>query len=166
MHCYTRSTQINNRCIEGGKSRGVLKDFRMARVCFRAQLLAYQVLMLRAVPIQNECSRRKHTWCEESKLVMWNGYPYEAVHRYSDDGHCMALGLGGIPSCISRPSLSSTSQTQLCFIILPPPLQLRLHFMIITSVPSATRISTLALYENQHSSHFSQRHLLTFRMIP
>ena len=32
MHCYTRFTQINNRCIEGGKSRGVLKDFRMARV--------------------------------------------------------------------------------------------------------------------------------------
>ncbi|KAL9102680.1 MAG: hypothetical protein Q9163_002202 [Psora crenata] len=31
MHCYTRSTQVNNRCIEGGKSRGVLKDFRMAR---------------------------------------------------------------------------------------------------------------------------------------
>ena len=32
MHCYTRSTQINNRCIEAGKSRGVFKDFRMARV--------------------------------------------------------------------------------------------------------------------------------------
>jgi hypothetical protein len=32
MHAYTRFTQINNRCIEGGKSRGVLSDFRMARV--------------------------------------------------------------------------------------------------------------------------------------
>lgn len=32
MHCYTRLTQINNRCIEGGKSRGVLSDFRMSRV--------------------------------------------------------------------------------------------------------------------------------------
>ncbi|KAL9040673.1 MAG: hypothetical protein Q9180_001768 [Flavoplaca navasiana] len=32
MHAYTRSTQINNRCIEGGKSRGVLRHFRMARV--------------------------------------------------------------------------------------------------------------------------------------
>ena len=32
MHCYTRFTQINNRCIEGGKSRGVLRHFRMARV--------------------------------------------------------------------------------------------------------------------------------------
>ncbi|KAL8825642.1 MAG: hypothetical protein Q9191_004291 [Dirinaria sp. TL-2023a] len=32
MHCYTRPTQIRNRCIEGGKGRGVLSDFRMARV--------------------------------------------------------------------------------------------------------------------------------------
>ncbi len=32
MHCYTRSTQINNRCIAGGKSRGVFSDFRLARV--------------------------------------------------------------------------------------------------------------------------------------
>ncbi|KAL9006678.1 MAG: hypothetical protein Q9188_000552 [Gyalolechia gomerana] len=31
MHAYTRFTQINNRCIEGGKSRGVLRHFRMAR---------------------------------------------------------------------------------------------------------------------------------------
>lgn len=33
MHCYTRSTQIRNRCIEGGKGRGVLRDFKMSRVC-------------------------------------------------------------------------------------------------------------------------------------
>jgi small subunit ribosomal protein S14 len=32
MHCYTRPTQIKNRCIMGGKGRGVLSDFRMARV--------------------------------------------------------------------------------------------------------------------------------------
>ena len=32
MHAYTRPTQIRNRCIEGGKGRGVLSDFRMARV--------------------------------------------------------------------------------------------------------------------------------------
>ncbi|KAI4288100.1 MAG: hypothetical protein L6R35_002644 [Caloplaca aegaea] len=32
MHAYTRSTQINNRCIEGGKSRGVIRHFRMARM--------------------------------------------------------------------------------------------------------------------------------------
>ncbi|CAF9930815.1 MAG: 40S ribosomal protein mrp2, mitochondrial [Heterodermia speciosa] len=40
MHCYTRPTQIKNRCIEGGKGRGVLgKDFRMARYCFRLNAL-------------------------------------------------------------------------------------------------------------------------------
>lgn len=39
MHCYTRLTQINNRCIEGGKSRGVFSDFRMARFPFRLNAL-------------------------------------------------------------------------------------------------------------------------------
>ncbi|CAD0099371.1 unnamed protein product [Aureobasidium mustum] len=32
MHCYTRPTQIKNRCIAGGKGKGVFRDFRMARV--------------------------------------------------------------------------------------------------------------------------------------
>lgn len=36
MHCYTRATQIRNRCIEGGKGRGVLRDFKMTRVSFPA----------------------------------------------------------------------------------------------------------------------------------
>ncbi|CAC9885533.1 unnamed protein product [Aureobasidium pullulans] len=27
MHCYTRPTQIKNRCIAGGKGRGVFRDF-------------------------------------------------------------------------------------------------------------------------------------------
>ncbi|KAI4207399.1 MAG: hypothetical protein LQ348_000585 [Seirophora lacunosa] len=39
MHAYTRSTQINNRCIEGGKSRGVIRHFRMARYPFRMNAL-------------------------------------------------------------------------------------------------------------------------------
>lgn len=32
MHCYTRPTQIRNRCILGGKGRGILRDFKMTRV--------------------------------------------------------------------------------------------------------------------------------------
>ncbi|KAK5131274.1 hypothetical protein LTR08_001179 [Meristemomyces frigidus] len=40
MHCYTRPTQIRNRCIMGGKGRGVFRDFRMARYCFRMAALA------------------------------------------------------------------------------------------------------------------------------
>lgn len=32
MHAHTRSTQFKNRCIVGGKGRGVFRDFRMARV--------------------------------------------------------------------------------------------------------------------------------------
>lgn len=34
MHCYTQSTQFKNRCMMGGKGRGVFQDFRMARVSF------------------------------------------------------------------------------------------------------------------------------------
>lgn len=40
MHCYTRPTQIRNRCILGGKSRGVFSDFKMTRFNFRQQALA------------------------------------------------------------------------------------------------------------------------------
>lgn len=32
MHCYTRFTQVKNRCIMGGKGRGVFSDFRLGRV--------------------------------------------------------------------------------------------------------------------------------------
>ncbi|PBP15612.1 hypothetical protein BUE80_DR013648 [Diplocarpon rosae] len=39
MHCYTRSTQIRNRCIEGGKGRGILRDFKMSRYNFRVNAL-------------------------------------------------------------------------------------------------------------------------------
>ncbi|KAJ9630933.1 40S ribosomal protein mrp2, mitochondrial [Taxawa tesnikishii (nom. ined.)] len=39
MHCYTRPTQIRNRCIAGGKGRGVFRDFRMARYQFRMHAL-------------------------------------------------------------------------------------------------------------------------------
>ncbi|KAK1493027.1 Arb2 domain-containing protein [Colletotrichum tamarilloi] len=34
MHCYTRPTQIKNRCILGGKARGVFRDFKMTRPSF------------------------------------------------------------------------------------------------------------------------------------
>lgn len=33
MHSYTRPTQIRNRCIMGGRGRGVLRAFKMNRVC-------------------------------------------------------------------------------------------------------------------------------------
>ncbi|CAN8100204.1 unnamed protein product [Discula destructiva] len=40
MHCYTNPTQIRNRCILGGKGRGILRDFKMSRYNFRMQALA------------------------------------------------------------------------------------------------------------------------------
>ncbi|KAK1763591.1 hypothetical protein QBC33DRAFT_518533 [Phialemonium atrogriseum] len=39
MHCYTRPTQIRNRCVMGGKGRGVLRDFKLSRYNFRMQAL-------------------------------------------------------------------------------------------------------------------------------
>ncbi|EME85972.1 uncharacterized protein MYCFIDRAFT_210375 [Pseudocercospora fijiensis CIRAD86] len=43
MHCYTRSTQIKNRCVMGGKGRGIFQDFRMARYQFRMNALAGRI---------------------------------------------------------------------------------------------------------------------------
>lgn len=43
MHCYTRPTQIRNRCIEGGKGRGVLRDFKMARVCISSAIVGGEI---------------------------------------------------------------------------------------------------------------------------
>ncbi|KAK2767382.1 40S ribosomal protein mrp2, mitochondrial [Arachnomyces sp. PD_36] len=40
MHCYTRPTQIRNRCIAGGVSRSVNRAFRLGRYQFRMQALA------------------------------------------------------------------------------------------------------------------------------
>ncbi|RDA93307.1 hypothetical protein CP533_2052 [Ophiocordyceps camponoti-saundersi (nom. inval.)] len=40
MHCYTRSTQIGNRCVMGGKGRGILRAFKMSRFNFRLEALA------------------------------------------------------------------------------------------------------------------------------
>ncbi|KAF5659602.1 mitochondrial 40s ribosomal mrp2 [Fusarium circinatum] len=40
MHCYTRPTQIRNRCIMGGQGRGVLSDFKMTRAALRLLLFA------------------------------------------------------------------------------------------------------------------------------
>ncbi|CAI4211175.1 unnamed protein product [Parascedosporium putredinis] len=39
MHAYTRPSQIRNRCILGGKTRGILRDFKLTRYNFRRQAL-------------------------------------------------------------------------------------------------------------------------------
>ncbi|PYH97024.1 glucocorticoid receptor-like (DNA-binding domain) [Aspergillus ellipticus CBS 707.79] len=40
MHSNTRSTQIKNRCVEGGTARSVIRAFRLGRYQFRMQALA------------------------------------------------------------------------------------------------------------------------------
>ncbi|EQL01611.1 hypothetical protein G6O67_002823 [Ophiocordyceps sinensis] len=39
-HAYTRATQIGNRCILGGKGRGILSDFKMSRYNFRLEAMS------------------------------------------------------------------------------------------------------------------------------
>lgn len=38
MHCYTNPTQIRNRCILGGKGRGIFSDFKMSRVSMQPRI--------------------------------------------------------------------------------------------------------------------------------
>ena len=73
MHCYTRFTQIKNRCIMGGKGRGVFSDFRMGRVRICALLEEGTHADLMLVPISIKCARRKSTRCKEGKLVVGMG---------------------------------------------------------------------------------------------
>ncbi|KAF4122891.1 small subunit ribosomal protein S14 [Geosmithia morbida] len=40
MSNYTRPTQIRNRCIMGGRTRGVFRDFKMTRYNFRMEAMA------------------------------------------------------------------------------------------------------------------------------
>ncbi|KAJ4357355.1 uncharacterized protein N0V89_001930 [Didymosphaeria variabile] len=54
MHCYTRFTQIKNRCIMGGKGRGVFSDFRMGRYQFRINALAGNIPGVKKASCTNE----------------------------------------------------------------------------------------------------------------
>ena len=70
MHCYTRPTQIRNRCIMGGQGRGVLSDFKMTRVgSVSARSFASTMTLTTPVPIPYASDRRKHSRCEPRKLV-------------------------------------------------------------------------------------------------
>jgi hypothetical protein len=69
MHCYTRFTQVKNRCIMGGKGRGVFSDFRLGRVC-PAHIHGFgSGADVSAVSIPNKCARWKPAGCQEGKLV-------------------------------------------------------------------------------------------------
>jgi len=46
MHCYTRPTQIKNRCILGGKGKGIFSDFKMSRVCCYCYLVVLWLWVL------------------------------------------------------------------------------------------------------------------------
>jgi small subunit ribosomal protein S14 len=69
MHCYTRFTQIKNRCIMGGKGRGVFSDFRLGRVR-SIRGWTWIVANTLVVSISNQCARWEPAWCKESELVV------------------------------------------------------------------------------------------------
>lgn len=96
MHCYTRPTQIRNRCIEGGKGRGVLRDFRLSRVCLAvtfAHTILYRDILDNAslsvrqnhyiqsladlgsflVQLPHACTFWRHSWGKEGQLVVCCG---------------------------------------------------------------------------------------------
>jgi small subunit ribosomal protein S14 len=70
MHCYTRFTQIKNRCIMGGKGRGVFSDFRMGRVRITPCISISTSTDLTTVPIPVERACWKSAWRKEGKLVV------------------------------------------------------------------------------------------------
>jgi ribosomal protein S14 len=103
MHCYTRFTQIKNRCIMGGKGRGIFSDFRLSRVsdnvwdrrvlliCTKSAIngrwsfaqqctcngfSANNVVLVVSIP--NECLVWEFTWREESELVGVGMAAYES----------------------------------------------------------------------------------------
>jgi hypothetical protein len=69
MHCYTRFTQVKNRCIMGGKGRGVFSDFRLGRVRDLDTLGELVETDMSAVPIPNQCAGWELAGCAEGQLV-------------------------------------------------------------------------------------------------
>lgn len=69
MHCYTRPTQIQNRCVMGGVARGVFRAFRMGRVRCSLAYNTRTTLTACTVPISDECISRQPAWRKEGKLV-------------------------------------------------------------------------------------------------
>ncbi|QDS73062.1 hypothetical protein FKW77_009754 [Venturia effusa] len=77
MHCYTRPSQIVNRCIMGGRGKGVFRDVRMARVSsgnvlnFEKQATGAEasaghgLIRCGTVSIQDERPARENSRCQE-----------------------------------------------------------------------------------------------------
>ena len=80
MHCYTRRTQIQNRCIAGDIARGVFRKFKIGRVsisflhlvaepppcwCRRGFLLSEVANRWTTVPIPRASIERRFTRCQE-----------------------------------------------------------------------------------------------------
>lgn len=101
MHCYTRPTQIKNRCIVGGKGRGIFRDFRMSRVGFlqsitwaEASLKMNKRADVLAVQFPDERIGWQSPGGEESKLVVGRNVRCERLVKYRRIASC-TLAKGG-----------------------------------------------------------------------
>jgi ribosomal protein S14 len=73
MHCYTRFTQVKNRCIMGGKGRGVFSDFRLGRVR-HMNIWSNCGVNTAAVSISSQCPSWDHTRSKKGELVKRGTY--------------------------------------------------------------------------------------------
>ena len=63
---------MKNRCIMGGKGRGVFSDFRLGRVCCNRNKEESEANVF-VVPVQDKRACWKPAWREEGKLVRMDG---------------------------------------------------------------------------------------------
>jgi ribosomal protein S14 len=117
MHCYTRGTQIRNRCIMGGRARGIFRDFKMTRVRTYPAIndrhrrthstppikgrsvedSHIRLLTVRPVQFPTTGHGRKHSRCQEGQLVKfgqgWEGKV--ACATVYDERLCNTLSRSG-----------------------------------------------------------------------
>ncbi|KAJ4212336.1 40S ribosomal protein mrp2, mitochondrial [Fusarium solani] len=123
MHCYTRPTQIRNRCIMGGQGRGVLSDFKMTRVRAEPRPRRQTLRLTLAVQLSNGGHGWQHSWCEESQLVE----NWSAGIEYRGGEQCMIMcwhrGSLGLGKTTSQPATGAgrdmTVQYHLTLIGIP-----------------------------------------------
>jgi len=108
MHCYTRFTQIKNRCIMGGKGRGVFSDFRLGRVC--AGLYCFKESSdTIAVPIPYKRAGWQLAGCEEGELVKRRQI---GVFAISSVYYCKATRLLGRRLCFQYDPIQQSAAAQ------------------------------------------------------
>lgn len=136
MHCYTRFTQIKNRCIMGGRGRGILSDFRLGRVR-PPRLVRWANAYCMPVPIPSQRARRKPARSEEGQLVGGGGKQTlergrtctKRVYTIQNKQHrvalivgvCMCSNTDQLPVSTTRKPRSTAPRVAFSWLPLPRP---------------------------------------------